>query len=508
MRRIWKPFFGLVLAGTVGAAIFAAIQASSSNTDTHAPAPPKINVQSAPLSRETKVTTSFAPVIKKVAPSVVNIYSTKTVRVNPRMMPFFDDPFFRRFFGGESDDEGQGSRRRPHTREEQSLGSGVIVSEDGYILTNNHVVEGADEIKVKLADDKKEFEAKVIGTDPHTEVAVLKVDAKDLPAVTTADSDRIEVGDVVLAIGNPFGIGQTVTMGIVSATGRGGFGVVDYEDFIQTDASINPGNSGGALVDAEGRLIGLNTFIISRSGGSQGVGFAVPINLARSVMERLVTDGKVVRGFLGVKLQPEVTTELAKQFGLPNQNGALISEVMPDTPAAKAGLKEGDFIVEFNGKKVDDNRHLRLMASQTAPKTKVALKVVRDGKEKTFTVTLDELSDKLAGAQGMRKSGAPEAGEDTLDGVEVSDLDVQMRREFDIPANVRGAVVTNVDEDAPAYRAGLRAGDVVLEIDRKPVRNADDAVRLSKDLKGSVLLRVWGKTGSRYLVVDMGKRRK
>jgi len=507
MNRIWKPFLSLLLAGATGAAIFAAIDASSSNDSAHPSAPPKINVQSAPLSREAKITTSFAPVIKKVAPSVVNIYSTKTVRVNPRMMPFFDDPFLRRFFGGEFDDNPQDNRGRPRTREEQSLGSGVIVSEDGYILTNNHVVDGADEIKVVLADDKKEFAAKLIGTDPQTDVAVLKVDGKSLPAVTTADSDQLEVGDVVLAIGNPFGIGQTVTMGIVSATGRGGFGVVDYEDFIQTDASINPGNSGGALVDAEGRLVGLNTFIISRSGGNQGVGFAVPINLARSVMERLTRDGKVVRGFLGVKLQPLVTAELAKQFGLPDQNGALISEVMPDTPAAKAGLKEGDFIVEFNGKKVEDNRHLRLMASQTAPKTKVTLKVIRDGKDKTFTVTLGELSDK-ENPQGMRKSSQSDVEQDTLDGVEVADLDAQWRREFDIPANVRGAVVTNVDEDAPAYRAELRAGDVVLEIDRKPVRNADDAVKLSKDLKSSVLLRVWSKGGSRYLVVDNTKHRK
>ncbi len=507
MRRIWKPFFSLLLAGAVGAAIFAAINASSSSNGAHAAVPPKISVQSAPLSREAKITTSFAPAVKKVAPSVVNIYSTKTVRVNPRLMPFFDDPFLRRFFGGDPNEDPRENRRRSRTREEQSLGSGVIVSEDGYILTNNHMVEGADEIKVVLADDKKEFAAKLIGTDPQTDVAVLKVDGKNLPAVTTADSDQLEVGDVVLAIGNPFGIGQTVTMGIVSATGRGGFGVVDYEDFIQTDASINPGNSGGALVDAEGRLVGLNTFIISGSGGNQGVGFAVPINLARSVMERLTRDGKVVRGFLGVKLQPLVTAELAKQFGLPNQNGAFVSEVVPDTPAAKAGLKEGDFIIEFNGKKVDDNRHLRLMASQTAPKSKVTLKVIRDGKEKTFAVTLDELSDKQ-NPQGMRKSGQSETGQDTLDGVEVTDLDAQLRREFDIPANVRGALVTNVDEDAPAYRAELRAGDVVLEIDRKPVRNADEAVKLSKDIKDNVLLRVWSKGGSRYLVVDNTKHRK
>src|SRR5947207_1857769 len=495
----------LALVALLGGA--AAWVASSSAFEKSSKRPSiSINVNNSPLARETKLTSSFAPVTKRVAPTVVNVFTTKTVRNQmPGITPFFDDPFFRRFFGQPFGDNG--GRRAPQTFKERSLGSGVIVTKDGYILTNNHVVDGADEIKVALAKDKKQYTAKVVGRDPRTDIAVLKISAEDLPFITFADSDKIEVGDVVLAIGNPFGIGQTVTMGIVSATGRGGFGVVDYEDFIQTDASINPGNSGGALVDAEGRLVGLNTFIISRSGGNQGVGFAVPINLARSVMERLTRDGKVVRGFLGVKLQPLVTAELAKQFGLPDQNGALISEVMPDTPAAKAGLKEGDFIVEFNGKKVEDNRHLRLMASQTAPKTKVTLKVIRDGKDKTFTVTLGELSDK-ENPQGMRKSSQSDVEQDTLDGVEVADLDAQWRREFDIPANVRGAVVTNVDEDAPAYRAELRAGDVVLEIDRKPVRNADDAVKLSKDLKSSVLLRVWSKGGSRYLVVDNTKHRK
>src|SRR2546425_784679 len=284
---------------------------------------PKLNLSDTPIVRDTRHALSFAPVIKKVSPSVVNIYTAKTVRENPRMSPLFDDPFFRQFFGA------PGYENVPRERREQALGSGVIISEDGYILTNNHVVDGADEIKVVLADDKKEFDAKVIGTDPQTDIAVIKVEGKNLHAITITDSDKLEVGDVVLAIGNPFGVGQTVTAGIVSAKGRGGMGIVDYEDFIQTDASINPGNSGGALVDAEGRLVGLNTFIISGSGGNQGVGFAVPINLARSIMERLTRDGKVVRGFLGVKLQPLVTAELAKQFGVPNQNGALISEVMP-----------------------------------------------------------------------------------------------------------------------------------------------------------------------------------
>src|SRR2546425_736164 len=241
------------------------------------------------------------------------------------MSPLFDDPFFRQFFGP------SGHENVPRERREQALGSGVIISEDGYILTNNHVVDGADEIKVVLADDKKEFDAKVIGTDPQTDIAVIKVEGKNLHAITITDSDKLEVGDVVLAIGNPFGVGQTVTAGIVSAKGRGGMGIVDYEDFIQTDASINPGNSGGALVDAEGRLIGINTAILSRSGGNQGIGFAVPINLARYVMERIVANGKVIRGYLGATIQPQ-TPDQAKDIKLPEKTGALVDVVTHGSP--------------------------------------------------------------------------------------------------------------------------------------------------------------------------------
>ncbi len=382
MKLSAKLFLGTLLSGlgTLGA-FYLSGEASSGKS---AATPPKLNLSETPLARETKLATSFAPIIKKVAPTVVNVYSTKLVKEGPRMIPFLDDPLFRRFFG---DDFGDDSRdgRRPRAREEQSLGSGVIISEDGYILTNNHVVDGADEIKAVLADGKKEFEAKVVGTDPQPDVAVLKVQGRSLPAITVADSDQLEVGDVVIAIGNPFGVGQTVTMGIVSATGRGVgiLGRAGYEDFIQTDASINPGNSGGALVDAEGRLVGLNTAILSRSGGSQGVGFAVPANLARFVMDRIVKDGKVVRGQLGVWIQP-VTPELAKEFNLPaDQSGALISQVLPKSPAEEAGLKEGDVVIEFNGKKVTDSRQLRLMVAQCPPKTKVTLRVLRDGKEKS-----------------------------------------------------------------------------------------------------------------------------
>jgi serine protease Do len=467
---------------------------------------PKLTVQETPINRDIKAATSVAPVVKKVGPSVVNIYSTVTIHERPNQL--FNDPMFRRFFG-----EQFGGQGEPRTRREQSLGSGVIVSPDGYILTANHVVEGADKVKVALASGEKEFDAKVIGTDPATDTAVLKVDAKNLPAITIADSDKLEVGDVVLAIGNPFGVGQTVTMGIVSALGRGGFGINNYESFIQTDAAINPGNSGGALVDAEGRLVGINTWIISRTGGFQGLGFAVPINMARYVMERLITDGKVTRGYLGLLLQPEMTLELAKQFNLPNMNGALVTTVEPDSPAGKAGFKEGDFVTEFNGQKVKDMMRLRLLVSQTAPGSKVTVGILRDGKDKTLTATLGEMPKGALTRGDQAQPGKREQSKtDALDGVEVTDFDAQARREADAPSNVRGALVTTVDQDSNAAEAGLRAGDVIVEINRQPVRNADEAVALSEKVKGErILLRIWrggdGRGGMLFLSVDNTKRK-
>ncbi len=419
-----------------------------------------------------------------------------------------NDPLLRRFFGEEF-----GGQTQPRAHREQSLGSGVIVSPDGYILTANHIVAGADKVKVALASGEKEFDAKVIGTDSATDTAVLKVDGKQLPAVTIADSDKLEVGDVVLAVGNPFGVGQTVTMGIVSALGRGGFGINNYENFIQTDAAINPGNSGGALVDVEGRLVGINTWIISRSGGSQGLGFAVPINMARYAMERLISDGKVARGYLGLQLQPDMTPELAKQFDLPDLNGALVTTVTPDSPAGKAGFKEGDFVTEFNGKKVKDMRQFRLMVSQTAPGSKVTLKILRDGKAKTLTATLGEIPKEVLERSGQAPPAERDPSKaDALDGVEVTDLDAQARREVDTPDNVRGALVTKVEEDSNAAEAGLRAGDVIVEINRQPVRSADDAVALSEKGQGDrILLRVWrggeGGGGMLFLSVDNTKRK-
>jgi serine protease Do len=365
---------------------------------------------------------------------------------------------------------------------------------------------------VALADGKTKYSAKVIGSDAQTDVAVLKIDAKNLTPITLADSDKLEVGDVVLAVGNPFGVGQSVTMGIISALGRnyGILGREGYEDFIQTDAPINPGNSGGALVDAEGRLIGINQSIVSGSYANAGVGFAIPINLARSVMTQLITKGKVARGYLGVMIQP-VTPDLAKEFNLPDESGALVGDVQPNTPAAKAGIQNGDVIVEFNGKKVNDSRHLRVLVAQTPPGTKVTLKLLREGKPRTISLTLATLPDEMGGSSSEEPSGVSEAdGAGALDGVELSDLDNRLRRQYDIPANVRGAVVTSVAEDSPAAEAGLREGDVIQEVNRQPVRNADEALEQSRKTKGDrVLLRVWsssdGTGGSRWLVVKRGK---
>ncbi|MCX6915905.1 MAG: DegQ family serine endoprotease [Verrucomicrobia bacterium] len=454
---------------------------------------PKLTVQETPINRELKAATSVAPVVKKVAPSVVNIYSTVTIKEQPN--PLLNDPAFRRFFGDDPGGQGQ-----PRSHREQGLGSGVIVSPDGYILTANHVVEGADKVKVALASGEKEFDAKIIGTDSATDIAVLKVEGKSLPAITIADSDKLDVGDVVLAIGNPFGVGQTVTMGIVSGLGRGGFGINNYENFIQTDAAINVGNSGGPLVDAEGRLVGINTWIISRSGGSQGLGFAVPANMARFVMERLIGEGKVTRGYLGLGLQLEMTPDLVKEFNLPNMSGALVTTVETNSPAAKAGFKEADFVTEFSGQKVRDMRQLRLLASQTAPGKIVKVKVLRDGKEKMLTATLGEIP-----REGKSEKDAP-------DGVEVADLEAHARREPGTPNDVRGALVTSVDQDSNAGEAGLRAGDVIVEINRQAVRSADDAVTLSEKAKTDrIRLRVWrggeGHGGMLFLSVDNTKKK-
>lgn len=505
-----------VLAGFLGGAFLLA--ASSVVWQRHVLAgetarvtPVSLTVSEAPIPRDNHYTTSFAPIIKKVAPSVVMVdIVTKSRTVNAPQSPFDNDDLLRRFFGDQFGNQqfgnqfggGNGGHRTFRTPRQYGSGSGVIVDKDGYILTNNHVVENADTIKVTLSDGR-EFTAKVVGRDPKTDIAVIKIDAKNLPAITLADSDKTEVGDVCLAIGNPFGIGETVTKGIVSATGRGNIGVgTDYEDFIQTDAAINPGNSGGALVDAEGRLIGINTAILSHSGGNQGIGFAVPVNMAREVMQSLIATGKVVRGYMGVSIQ-NMNLDLAKKFDLPNDRGALVADVVPKGPADKAGFQSGDVILEFNHKPVTDSRHLRLQVAETAPGTSVPVQIMRDGKKETLSLTVKE----LPGSEQVAKNDVnSKDNNDSLNGVTVSDIDGRARAQLDLPKTVKGAVITDVDQDSPAYEAGLRPGDVIVEINRKPVKDADDAVKLTENVKDkTVLVKIWSKGGSHFVVVDENK---
>ncbi|MBA4148912.1 MAG: DegQ family serine endoprotease [Verrucomicrobia bacterium] len=456
--------------------------------------PVRLVVDDSSPERNGQFTTSFAPVVKKVAPSVVQVNVSSKARIAEHPDLPFNDPLFRRFFG----DQFHGQQRRgTQQAPRRGQGSGVVVTKEGYILTNNHVVDGADEVTVVL-HDRREFNARVIGKDPKTDIAVLKIEADNLPYLPLANSDKIEIGDIVLAVGNPFGIGQTVTMGIISATGRGNMGI-DYEDFIQTDAAINPGNSGGALVDAQGRLIGINTAILSRSGGNQGIGFSVPVNLARNVMESLVQDGRVVRGYVGIAIQ-DLNPALAEQFNVKQTSGALISEVKENAPAAKAGLQIGDVVVQWNGADIRDSRQLKLQVAQTRPNQKATVKVMRDGKAKTVSITPKE----LPGSEVASKSSSREdSSANTLRGVEVGDIDIAARSHLRLPANMKGALVTVVDGDSAAFAAGLRDNDVILEINRKAVKSAAEAIDLGKTVKTSkVLLRVWSNGGTRYIAVD------
>ncbi|PAW67366.1 MAG: peptidase S1 [Opitutia bacterium Tous-C1TDCM] len=450
-----------------------------------------------PVNRGPLETGSFSAVVKRVAPSVVKITTTtKSRRVAQTQFPGFENPAFRQFFGG----------RVPEiqTPPQAGLGSGVILSADGFIATNNHVIQGADEVLVSF-DDGRELKAKVVGRDPQTDIAVIKVEATDLPAITFADSATIEVGDRVLAIGNPFGIGETVTTGIVSAKGRRpGLGL-DYEDFVQTDAAINPGNSGGALVDVEGRLVGINTAILSRSGGFQGVGLAVPANLVSQVVDGLVKNGKVVRGFLGVSTQ-DLNAALAESLELPNRQGALVAEVQPDSPAAKAGLKNGDVITAVNGQQVEDSHRLSFTVGAFAPGTKLDLTVVRDGREqKIKAVTSARPNSRKSRDQGDTDDELHAAiGEEgVLNGVAVDDIRPQLRNQLNLPANLKGAVITTVEPDSAAAKAGLRPGDVILEINKQPVTSAQQAAELSAKAESKkALVRVWSRGNRAFVVVD------
>ncbi|TAJ97063.1 MAG: DegQ family serine endoprotease [Candidatus Manganitrophaceae bacterium] len=418
---------------------------------------------------------TFVEISKSVTPAVVNISTTRVIKGNEEAPGFpFDDPFFRRFFGDEAPRRGQ-----PRERRAQSLGSGVIVDPNGLIITNNHVVAKADEIKVVLGD-KREFKGKLIGSDPKTDLAIIQIEAKDLPTVSWGNSDKLQVGEYVLAIGNPFGLNQTVTMGIVSAVGRANVGIADYEDFIQTDAAINPGNSGGAMVNTHGELVGINTAIFTQSGGYMGIGFAVPSNMAKLIVESLVKNGKVVRGWLGVSIQ-EITPQLAKEFGLKESKGALVGDVLPNSPAEKAGLKRGDVIVQYNGQTIENAIQLRNLVAKTEVGSKKKVRVVRDKKEKEVEITIEEQPKELPGSAETEQG---EEGTSTaLMGLEVRNLTPEIARQLGLNRTDKGVVITRIEQGSVAEEVGLQRGDLIMEVNRKPVRNTDDYDEIISKIK-------------------------
>ncbi len=439
---------------------------------------------------------SFSSMIKPALPAVVKIASSKVVKNEANGedgLP--QDPIFRQFFGNMFP---HGFQQPPH--KEMGLGSGVIIESDGYVLTNNHVVDGASSIDVTLSDGRR-LKGKVIGTDSKTDLALLKVAADNLPTLPLNDSTATEVGDLVFAIGNPFGVGQTVTMGIVSATSRGNLGIEDYEDFIQTDAAINPGNSGGALINAHGQLVGINTAILGRSGGNDGIGFAIPANMARHVFDQLRENGKVSRGYLGAMIQ-DVTPELSSAFGTKDSQGALVGDLTPDGPGSKSGLKRGDVIVSLNGESVPDSRRLRLRIADMAPGSTVELGLIRDGHSMKIPVKLGEFPDDESAAVDNDESDQGNAGK----GLSLQDLTPEIRRSLNLPATAQGAVISGVAPDSPAAEAGLRRGDVIQEVNRNPVSSAGECQRaLSSSGKEGTLLLVNRQGTTLFVVLQSGE---
>ena len=445
----------------------------------------------APVVPQDMATTGYSDVSEVAVKSVVNISSVKVVRYRQRELPFFNDPFFRHFFGDPN-------RAVPRERRERSLGSGVIVSKDGYILTNNHVVADAAKVQVVLFDGR-EVTAKIVGTDSKTDLAIIKVDESDLDALSLGDSDKLRLGEVVLAIGSPFGLSHTVTMGIVSAKGRADVGIVDYEDFIQTDAAINPGNSGGALINSRGELVGINTAIFSRSGGYQGIGFAIPVNMAKMVMNSLIRYGHVERGYIGVYIQ-DVEAGMADHFGLDAPTGALVSDVVAGGPADQAGMRRGDVVLSFNGKDIQSSAMLRNLVSQTEIDSDAPLVILRDRKKMNISLHIGKRPDDENVDFKEPGQGPGEATDRRL-GIELANVDGATRQRYDLPANVSGVIITVVYGNGTAAEAGLRMGDVIMQVNNQPIKNVQDFSHAIKNADESVLLLI--NRGGKTIYVEL-----
>lgn len=504
--KINKLIFGfttLILAGSA-----AAVVALSSDS----PVISRLKVDHTPPNRSGELG-GFASVVEKISPSVVSVISMRATQLTGGSVegsPFgdlFDDPRLAPFFqdrrGRKNSPQSPAPAPRPRA---YGQGSGVVLTDDGYVLTNNHVIDGADKVEVAFDDTGRKYAAAVVGRDPQTDLAVLKIESKEkFPAAILGDSGLLMPGDTVLAVGNPFGLSKTVTSGIVSAIGRTNLNLTagGYENFIQTDASINPGNSGGALVDNRGHVVGINTAIFSRSGGNVGIGFAIPVNMAVDIADRLISDGSVDRAYLGVMLGP-LTSELAVALGV-EQSGVLVNDVMADTPAAKAGIENGDVITHFNGKAVNDVSKLRFSVGASRPGDTGEFTVLRDGKEKIINAELGRLPNQevaQSGGQPLQESKTTES--QFLDGVKIAPLNDSTRSSVGVAEGVSGGVVvTEVDPASDAAEAGLRVGDVITEIARTSVGSVDDAIGIAKKSKsGALLLRVTSLDGgSHYLAV-------
>ncbi len=500
-----------LVAASVGGGLIAAF-AVASHTSTPVSVVARADTSTQKVN---ELSNSFADIIEKASPAVVKISMTRIIKASDQQQgnnnPFMSDPFFRQFFGG------NGQAMRPRDQREEGLGSGIIVSPSGYILTNNHVVEKASKLQVTLSDGR-DFTGKVVGADPQTDVAVVKINADNLPVMPFANSDAARVGDLCFAIGNPFGQDHTVTMGIVSAKNRNLENGTHIQNFIQTDASINPGNSGGALINAKGQLIGMNTMILTGGGGNVfgggeggnvGIGFAVPSNMAKQVMDQIEKSGKVSRGFLGAELE-NMTPELAPHLGVKNGEGAIVASVTPGAPGAKAGLQSGDVVTAIDGKPVRNSDDLTMAVISHAPGTTVTLDVVRNNQPTKIQVTLgtrptgidwDQNGSSANNNNGGNDQDNANSGNVSARGITVETLTPELAQQLNVPAGTKGVVVDQVDQSSSAADAPLGHGTVIVAVDRKPVTNAADFKRLMSEASGKSVMLTIKQAGSNFFVV-------